>query len=63
MKKGAADDIAEKTEKESKALSEGRRRFNPDLVPVPLGTLCRVEEGSADMFVLHNLGTLHWDMI
>ena len=60
MKKNAADEILEKEQKEAKGLAEGRRRFNLDLVPVPLQTLCKVEEGSADMFVLHDLGEDHF---
>eukprot|EP00596_Hydrurales_sp_CCMP1899_P002356 CAMPEP_0119054874 /NCGR_PEP_ID=MMETSP1177-20130426/75366_1 /TAXON_ID=2985 /ORGANISM="Ochromonas sp, Strain CCMP1899" /LENGTH=266 /DNA_ID=CAMNT_0007035271 /DNA_START=703 /DNA_END=1504 /DNA_ORIENTATION=+ len=55
-KKSQLEEEKERKAIDMKALSQGRRRFNPDLVPVPLMTLCRVEEGSPDMFILHEMG-------
>ena len=54
-KKSATQKAAEKRAEILKAVNEGRRRFNMELVPVPIMTLGRVQDGSPDLFVLHDL--------
>ena len=57
-KKAAAEDLIKSKQREAKALMQGRRRLNLDLIPVPLRTLGRVQEGCSDLFLLHDIGYL-----